>query len=82
VLADGAVDLGRFGQVLHVEGDEVTVRVPKSETASVAAALLEAHEVLDLTIEDPPIEDVIELVFAQERPHEPIQEPAHESAPS
>jgi hypothetical protein len=24
--------------------------------------------VLDLNIEDPPIEDVIELVFAQERP--------------
>jgi hypothetical protein len=24
--------------------------------------------VLDLTVEDPPIEDVIELVFAQERP--------------
>jgi hypothetical protein len=26
------------------------------------------EEVLDLNVEDPPIEDVIELVFAQERP--------------
>jgi len=68
VLADGAVDLARYGEVIHVDGDEVTLRVPKAETAGVAAALLEAHEVLDLTIEEPPIEDVIELVFAQEHP--------------
>jgi ABC-2 type transport system ATP-binding protein len=33
----------------------------------VAARLLNDHDVLDLTIEEPPIEDVIELVFAQER---------------
>jgi len=68
VLGNGAVDLTRFGEVLHVDGDEITLRVPKAETARVAAALLEAHEVLDLTIEEPPIEDMIELVFAQERP--------------
>jgi ABC-2 type transport system ATP-binding protein len=68
VLANGGVDLARYGQVLHVDGDEITLRVPKIEAARVASALLQAHEVLDLTIEDPPIEDVIELVFAQERP--------------
>ena len=33
----------------------------------VAARLLSEHQVLDLTIEDPPIEDVIELVFATRR---------------
>ena len=68
VLGNGAADLSRYGQVMHVDGDEITLRVPKAETARVAAALLEAYEVLDLTIEDPPVEDVIELVFAQERP--------------
>ena len=32
------------------------------------ARLLAEQEVLDLNVEDPPIEDVIELVFAQEAP--------------
>jgi viologen exporter family transport system ATP-binding protein len=65
-LENGHVDLDRYGEVLHREGDWVTLRVPKAETSQVAARLLADQSVLDLTIEDPPIEDVIELVFAQE----------------
>ena len=38
----------------------------RPETSAVAARLLSEQQVLDLTIEEPPIEDVIELVFAQE----------------
>ncbi len=67
-LENGAVDLGRYGEVIHREGDWITLRVPKAETSRVAAQLLADQSVLDLNIEDPPIEDVIELVFAQERP--------------
>jgi ABC-2 type transport system ATP-binding protein len=67
-LENGAADLGRYGEVIHEEGDWITLRVPKSETSQVAARLLAEQSVLDLNIEDPPIEDVIELVFAQERP--------------
>jgi ABC-2 type transport system ATP-binding protein len=67
-LENGIVDLGRYGEVIHQEGDWITLRVPKSETSQVAARLLAEQSVLDLNIEDPPIEDVIELVFAQERP--------------
>ena len=48
-------------------------RVPKADTARVTARLLAERAVADLTVEDPPIEDVIELVFAQERPQEPTQ---------
>ncbi|MGH3076999.1 MAG: ABC transporter ATP-binding protein [Gaiellaceae bacterium] len=65
-LENGQVDLGPYGEVLHRDGDWVTLRVPKAETSRVAARLLADQSVLDLTIEDPPIEDVIELVFAQE----------------
>ena len=67
-LENGSVDLGRYGEVIHQEGDWITLRVPKTETSQVAARLLAEQSVLDLNIEDPPIEDVIELVFAQERP--------------
>jgi len=66
-LEDGTVDLSRYGEVIHRDGDWITLRVPKNETSLVAARLLAEQSVLDLTIEEPPIEDVIELVFAQER---------------
>jgi len=66
-LENGHVDLDRYGEVVHRDGDWVAIRVPKVETSRVAAQLLADQSVLDLTIEDPPIEDVIELVFAQER---------------
>jgi ABC-2 type transport system ATP-binding protein len=68
VLADGRAELGSYGDVLERDGDRVKLRVPKAETPRVAARLLSEQQVADLTIEDPPIEDVIELVFAQERP--------------
>ena len=61
------MDLSSYGDVIHRDGDWVTMRVPKAQTSEVAARLLSEHQVLDLTIEDPPIEDVIELVFAQPR---------------
>jgi ABC-2 type transport system ATP-binding protein len=66
-LEDGRADLAAYGEVIHEDGDWVTIRVPKSETSGVAARLLAEQRVIDLTIEDPPIEDVIELVFAQPR---------------
>jgi ABC-2 type transport system ATP-binding protein len=65
VLQNGGAQLDAYGEVVHHEGDRVSLRVPKKETSRVAARLLADHEVLDLTIEEPPIEDVIESVFAQ-----------------
>jgi ABC-2 type transport system ATP-binding protein len=67
-LENGHADLSRYGEVIHRDGDWITLRVPKAETSAVTARLLGDEEVLDLNVEDPPIEDVIELVFAQERP--------------
>jgi viologen exporter family transport system ATP-binding protein len=64
-LENGQADLSRYGEVIHTDGDWVTIRVPKAETSDVAARLLSEQQVVDLTIEDPPIEDVIELVFAE-----------------
>jgi ABC-2 type transport system ATP-binding protein len=67
-LENGDADLSRYGEVIHREGDWITLRVPRSETSAVTSRLLADEQVLDLNVEDPPIEDVIELVFAQERP--------------
>ncbi|MGZ8700983.1 MAG: ABC transporter ATP-binding protein [Gaiellaceae bacterium] len=67
LLENGNARLDDYGDVIHRDGDRATLRVPKAETSRVAARLLSDHEVLDLTIEEPPIEDVIELVFAQSK---------------
>ena len=65
VLQDENALLEGYGEVIHRDGDRATLRVPKADTSRVAGRLLSDHDVLDLTIEEPPIEDVIELVFAQ-----------------
>jgi ABC-2 type transport system ATP-binding protein len=65
-LADGAVPLDAYGEVLEQDGDRVKLRVEKADAPRVAARLLSEQQVADLTIEEPPIEDVIELVFTQE----------------
>ena len=59
-----AADLSRYGEVVASEGSRHTLRVPKAETPQVTARLLADLPVGDLTVEDPPIEDVIEQVFA------------------
>jgi ABC-2 type transport system ATP-binding protein len=67
LLENGDAELDSYGEVISRDGDRAVLRVPKAETSRIAARLLSEHEVLDLTIEEPPIEDVIELVFAQSR---------------
>jgi ABC-2 type transport system ATP-binding protein len=50
------------------DGERITLQVPRAETSRATAKLLAEHEVHDLTVEDPSIEDVIEQVFASEAP--------------
>jgi ABC-2 type transport system ATP-binding protein len=56
--------LALYGQVQHVEGLRAELLVPRSETRHAAARLLDELPVADVTIEDPPIEEVIGVVFA------------------
>jgi ABC-2 type transport system ATP-binding protein len=64
-LGDCLADLHMYGEVMTCEDGHVTLRVPKTETARVTERLLADLPVVDLTVEDPPIEEVIEQVFAQ-----------------
>jgi len=65
-LQDCQADLHAYGEVVSCADGRVTLRVPKAETARVTERLLADLAVIDLTVEDPPIEEVIERVFAQE----------------
>ena len=57
-------DFDSLGHVVAKEERKVTLRIDKDQAASVTSRLLADLPVLDLTIEDPPIEDVIRRVFA------------------
>jgi viologen exporter family transport system ATP-binding protein len=65
-LADCGADLSPYGEVVSCRDGDVTLRVPKAETARVTGRLLADFPVIDLTVEDPPIEEVIDRVFQQE----------------
>jgi ABC-2 type transport system ATP-binding protein len=71
ILFDGALAAltQRFSahktiEAVLADGERITLQVPKEETSKATARLLAEHDVSDLTVEDPPIEDVIEQVFA------------------
>jgi len=51
-------------EAVLADGERISLRVPRAETSQATAKLLAEHDVHDLTVEDPPIEDVIEQVFA------------------
>jgi ABC-2 type transport system ATP-binding protein len=61
----GGEVLANYGEVLEEQPGQVTLRVPKAEAARVTGQLLADLDIHDLTIQDPPIEEVIERVFAQ-----------------
>jgi ABC-2 type transport system ATP-binding protein len=64
VTLEETVDLSAFGEVIDSNGARISLRVAREDTAAVTTRLLSQHAVLDLTVEDPPIDDVIELAFA------------------
>lgn len=71
-LRDGAVraDLSRYGDVVSNDGaGRVTLRVPRAEAPARTARLVAdlGDALADLSLEDPPIEDVIDRVFSGEQ---------------
>ena len=66
-LSDGIADLSAYGEVLSTDDGRTVLRVSRADTPEVTTRILRDLPVADLTIEDPPIEDVIERVFADAR---------------
>jgi ABC-2 type transport system ATP-binding protein len=67
-LLDGAPDLSKYGEVMGSEDGRTTIRVRRADAPRVTTKMLRELHIADLTIEDPPIEDVIEHVFASALP--------------
>ncbi len=67
-LDDCQADLHAYGDHHDCQEGRVTLRVPKTETARLTERLLADLPVIDLLIEDPSIEEVIDQVFTQADP--------------
>ena len=52
-----------YGDVVDARNGKVSIRVPKAAAAGIVARILSDLPIADLTVEDPPIEEVIDLVF-------------------
>jgi ABC-2 type transport system ATP-binding protein len=64
VTLDEPADLSGYGDVVDVSATRTTLRIERDQTAVITARLLSDFAVRDLTVEDPPIDEVIELAFA------------------
>ncbi len=73
-LADGRIpsDLDRYGEVLSRQPPRVKLRVERSVVPDVLSNILATHPIEDVSVEDPPLEEVIAEMFTN----------AHEAARS
>jgi ABC-2 type transport system ATP-binding protein len=65
--ADAPSDLGRFGEVVRHEGPWADVKVERGRVATVLAAILDRDAVADVSVEEPPLEEVITRIFEEAR---------------
>jgi ABC-2 type transport system ATP-binding protein len=60
-------DLQRFGEVTEREGPIADLKVERAQVAQVMSAILERYTVVDMSVQDPPLDQVIARVFEEAR---------------
>jgi ABC-2 type transport system ATP-binding protein len=65
---DAPEDLGRFGEVTRRDGPTADLKVERTKVAEVLGAILDRHAVADVSVQDPPLEQLIARVFEEGRP--------------
>ncbi|HLN29496.1 MAG TPA: ATP-binding cassette domain-containing protein [Gemmataceae bacterium] len=60
-------DLESFGEVTHSEGPVVDLKVERTRVPEVLGAILERYTVVDMSVQDPPLDQVIARVFEEAR---------------
>jgi ABC-2 type transport system ATP-binding protein len=59
--------LEEFGEVTHLDGPTASLRIDRGRVPEVLAAILERYTVLDMSVQDPPLDQVIARVFEEAR---------------
>jgi ABC-2 type transport system ATP-binding protein len=65
VIAEDAI--AKLGTVLVRDGQRITIKVPEREIPAVVGQLLGPYKVADLAIEDPPLEEILRVMFGKSR---------------
>ena len=64
---DAPDDLGRYGEVARLAGPEADIKVERARVAEVLGAILDRYRVADVSVQEPPLEQVIARVFEEGR---------------
>jgi ABC-type uncharacterized transport system ATPase subunit len=65
ISAEGSADPSAFGDVVEAADGQWVLRVPRDEVARTTSQLLQAFEVVDLAVEEPPLEKVIDQAYRE-----------------
>jgi ABC-2 type transport system ATP-binding protein len=65
---DTPADLERFGEVTRRDGPTAELKVERGRVSEVLAALLDGHTLVDVSVQDPPLDQVIARVFESSKP--------------
>src|SRR5262249_41617095 len=60
-------ELAEFGEITKQEGPEAVLNVERTRVPEIMGAILERYTVLDVNIQDPPLDQVIARVFEEAR---------------
>ncbi len=74
---DVPADLGQYGEVTGRQGPIADLKVERARVSEVLAAILDRYTIVDMSVQDPPLDQVIARVFEEgqrqhERDHEPV----------
>jgi ABC-2 type transport system ATP-binding protein len=69
--------LERFGEIAKQEGPAVDLKVERGRVADVLGAILDEYTIVDMSVQDPPLDQMIARVFEEGRAqHEASHQPA------
>ena len=57
-------DISRYGEIIEEQAPRIKIRVAKQTVTDSLAAILQQHPVEDVSVEDPPLENVIAEMFS------------------
>jgi ABC-2 type transport system ATP-binding protein len=61
-------DLARFGEVARIEGPVAELQVERGRVAEALGVILDRYTVIDMSVQDPPLDQVIARVFQSAEP--------------
>jgi ABC-2 type transport system ATP-binding protein len=60
-----ARDFRQFGEIVEETPETVQLKVPRAKVAETCREILGRHHIRDISVQEPPIEDVIRQVFGE-----------------